>query len=308
MILIVNLNLAIDHTVQMDELKPGQVHRSRSTARKAGGKGVNVARVLRTLGEPCILSGFLGGDSGKFIRSQLQEEGVECEFTNIKNDSRTCVILSDKNHNQTVINEPGPVISNEEVSQFLNLYSDLLKRVDMVVLTGSLPPGVAQDTYGNLVSLATQAAKKVLLDCSSSALLAGIRARPFMVKINNSEAGDLIGRPVIGFSSASRVADQLINLGAANAMITLAAHGALMSYEGVKYSLTPPMIDARNAVGSGDAVMAGLAIGIRREYPVQDTGVLAIAAGAANALHGGGFCTAEEISSLRQQVTCVAEK
>lgn len=308
MILVINLNLAIDQIIQVENLQIGQVHRSKSTLRQAGGKGVNVARVLRTLGEPCIVSGFLGGHAGEHIADGLRAEDLAFDCTPIQNESRTCVIVNDsREHRQTVINEPGPEISSSELDRFMMNYKRLLDVSELVIITGSLPPCLPVNTYADLIRVANHSGRRVLLDSSSAALHYAIRAQPLVVKVNHAEAGELLDRQVVDFISAAEAADGLIQMGATHAMITMGAQGALLAFAGVKYRLIPPPVQARNSVGSGDAVMAGLATGLRRGYSAAQMGVLAIAAGAANALHGGGHCTVEEISQIQPQVVCRIE-
>ena len=307
MILIVNLNLAVDRIIQIDNLRPGRVHRSKSTLRQAGGKGVNVARVLKTLNERCLISGFLGGRSGEFIACELQAEGLEGSYIPIRNESRTCLILAE-NGRQTVINEPGPVVDSDELMQFTGRYLHLLEDAELVLITGSLPLGLSDDTYADFISRAHQAGKRVLLDCSSRALSQAIRARPFMVKINNSEAGELLGRSITDLADAAAATSELQDMGATHAMITLGEQGAVLAFDKTKYKFTSPAVRAGNSVGSGDAVMAGVAAGLLRGLQIKDLGILAVAAGAANALHGSGHCTAEEISQLQPQVHCSEEE
>ncbi len=304
MILIVNLNLAVDLIVEVNDLRLGHVHRSHSTLRQAGGKGVNVARVLRALGDPCVLSGFLGGEAGEAIAAGLRAEGIPFSCTAIKVESRTCLILNDRsNKQQTVINEPGPQIGKDELMRFTDAYVRLLETSELIILTGSLPPGLPDDTYAKLISIANRSGKRVLLDASSTALRHAIRAEPFMVKVNQVEAGELLERAVTDFESAAEAVSMMIEMGAGNAMITLGAEGAQLAFGGERCRLVPPVVKARNSVGSGDAVMAGIATGIGRGYSTVQLGTLAVAAGAANALHGGGHCTAEEIDRLRPQVS-----
>jgi tagatose 6-phosphate kinase len=131
MILVVNLNLAVDQILRVDGLQLGGVHRSKSSLRQAGGKGVNVARVLRTLEEQCVVTGFLGGELGEFIARGLSQEAIAFECTPIKNESRTCLVLVDSEQGrQTVINEPGPEISQAEMARFVDNYGRLLTRAE----------------------------------------------------------------------------------------------------------------------------------------------------------------------------------
>jgi tagatose 6-phosphate kinase len=304
MILIVNLNLAVDEIVHLDGLTPGEVHRTTLVERLAGGKGVNVARVLKVLKEPALLTGFLGGRAGDFIARELEKEELSSSCVTIQHESRTCIILNDTTSRaQTVINEAGPEVSEEEQNAFLERYTQLLSDARLVIITGSLPPRMPQDFYARMIRTANESGKPSLLDTSSEALRRGIAARPFLVKINGAEAGALLGIQLNGLDEASQAARRLIEAGASHAMITLGEMGAALNFEGAEYQIKPPRIEARNTVGSGDAVMAGIAAALVRGHDAEEMARLAIAAGAANALRGAGRCREEEINSLAHKVS-----
>jgi len=310
MILIVNLNLAVDHIVELDDsLRAGQVQRSRSERRQAGGKGVNVARVLQTLGEHSLLAGFLGGSAGELIAAGLRAEKIASRCTRAKGESRTCLILNDHSRReQTVINAPGPAISDAEFRGFEADYLRLLAHAALVVITGSLPPNMPEDTYAQMTKAARERGKRLLLDCAGAPLKVALTARPFLVKINHTEAAELLAAPVKDFADAASATRKLRISGAESAMITLGEQGALLDFAGVRYRFIAPRVRAVNSVGSGDAALAGLAAGLRRGWTAQESGALAVAAGAANALHGAGGCSAEEIRELQPRVRCEVEE
>ena len=303
MILIVNLNLAVDHIVEVDELQPGAVQRSSSARRQAGGKGVNVARVLKTLGESFLLTGFLGGRAGELIAEGLRAESLVSECTPIHAESRTCLILHDRRRReQTVINDPGPAISEAEIRAFTATYAHALPRAEWVIITGSLPPDLPADTYAELIQLAHSGGRRVLLDCAGASLRHALRAYPYLVKINATETAELLGEDVSDFAAAARAARSLCEMGAESAMVTLGEQGAVFDVAGDQFVLQAPRVAAQNSVGSGDAALAGLAAGLRRGWPPARIAALAVAAGAANALHGAGQCSAQEIAGLLDQV------
>lgn len=303
MILVVNLNLAVDQIVHLDGFTVGSVHRTSHAERLAGGKGVNVARVLKALNERALLTGFLGGRAGAFIADELHREEIPSSCIQIQDESRTCIILDDRaTRTQTVINEAGPEVSEAELQAFLNHYERLLSSSDMAVITGSLPPKLLTAAYARLISVANEIRKPVLLDTSAEPLRAGLGARPFIVKINAAEAGAVLGLQINDFDDAAKASRRLIERGAHHSMITLGADGAVLNFDGVERRMRPPRIEARNSVGSGDAVMAGLAAGLMRGLEVEEMARLAIAAGAANALRGAGRCEAEDIYRLSKGV------
>ena len=305
MILIVCLNLAVDQIVHVRNLRVGEVHRSIATWRQAGSKGVNVARVLKVLDAPCLLAGFLGGEKGKFIGESLEKDGIDYDPSPIAEESRTCFILHDEaSHRQTVINEPGPRIQLMEYERFVVQFRTWLEKIDSVVISGSLPPGLPEETYAQLITWARDAGKQTLLDCSGDSLQPAVEAKPHLLKVNHLEAAALLNEPVESPERGLQMIDRLIRLGPSVVMITFGGHGAVLASAGKRCRLTPPQIRAKNSVGSGDAAMAGLAAELGRGHSLEQAGILAMAAGAANALHGGGHCTAEEIAAMKKQVIC----
>jgi tagatose 6-phosphate kinase len=306
MILVVNLNLAVDHIVEVDELRAGEVQRSRGSRAVAGGKGVNVARVLKTLGEQSLLLGFCGGRAGDLIAAGLRAERIASRLTRVGAESRTCLIINDRRRReQTVINAPGAAVGDAERLDFEATYTRELRRAaELVVIDGSLPPTLHADTYARLTTEANAAGKRVLLDCAGAPLALALGAHPFFVKINAAEAAELSGAPVEDFPTAARAARELRERGAENAMITLGEGGAWLDFAGVRRGFVAPRVRATNSVGSGDAALAGLVAALSRGLTAGEAGALAVAAGAANALHGAGGCTAEEIAELRPRVRC----
>lgn len=309
MILIVNLNLAVDHIVVVDELRVGEVQRSLSERRQAGGKGVNVARVLKTLDQESLLSGFTGGSAGEFIEANLRAEKIASHFTRVAGESRTCLIINDRSRReQTVINAPGATISDAEFRDFETSYTRSLALADFVIITGSLPPNLPVGTYARLIEAARMVGKRVLLDCAGAALRLALEARPFLVKVNGAEAAELLDAPAVeDFDGATRAAGKLRASGAESVMITLGATGAVFDFGKARYRFAAPHVAGLNSVGSGDATLAGLAAGLSRGLTPQESGALAIAAGAANALHGAGACSKEEILELLPRVRCEVE-
>ncbi len=175
-ILTVALNAAIDTTLTLDEpLQPGESHRAREALKLPGGKGLNVARVLHTLGVPVHATGLVGGSTADFITQGLRKEGIEASFAPIGGTSRTCnAVVECDSGRVTEINEPGPSISAEEAQAFLGLYERLLPGSEAVALSGSLPPGLPADYYAGLIERARAAGVPAVLDTSGTALRAGI--------------------------------------------------------------------------------------------------------------------------------------
>ena len=305
MILIVNLNLTVDRMVEVDSLLPGAVHRAKRTQAQAGGKGVNVARMLKTLGEPCELLGLIGGITGKFIDSRLADEEIQRSLLGISGESRTSIIISesslDSNHGnaQTVINEAGPQVTEENVEQSIALFSDRVQNCGMVILTGSAQPGFPQNIYRQLTRIANEAGKLTLLDASGDLLKEGIAASPTIVKPNQHEVSTLCQIPVETVTDAVSAARKMMEMGARTSAITLGKDGMVVATGTEVFAVRPPAIDARNAVGAGDATAAGFAAATLQGLSLSECARFAVACGSASALHGFGRCSVEEIEEIK---------
>jgi len=303
MILIANINLAIDSAIDVERLHVGEVHRSGRAVRSAGGKGVNVARALRVFGREAHVLGCLGGETGREIARRLRDEGIAHSHTRVQGESRTCLILNDPTRNeQTVLNEPGPALSPGESARFVARYRSLLCNARAVVITGSLPPGAASDTYVTLVEIARRQGKIAFLDAAGEPLRAGLGAAPDWVKVNRLEAEGVLALPAHA-NSAEAAAAGLRALGAGNAMITLGAEGAVVATESGIFRIVAPSVNARIAVGAGDAAMAGLVAAVLGGHPPEECGRLAVATGSAGTLHGAGRCERSDIESILPAVT-----
>lgn len=305
MILIVSLNLAIERVVRVGEVRAREVMRGPLISRHASAKGVNAARALSALSEPFLLFGAVGGPTGQLIEAELAAEGLPLSPARIGGENRTCVVLLEaEGGEQTVINEVGPELTAGEVEAIEAAYRALLEQASMVIVNGSLPQGVPASLYGRCIEAARSAGIPALLDAAGEPLAAGVRGRPDVVKINGSEASQWSGQPISDAASALAAADALIGAGARLAMVTLGARGAVLSSGGSRYRLESPTIDAVNAVGAGDATLAGLAAALLRGEPLARAGALAVAAGTASALFGAGRCRSEDIARLLPLVRC----
>ncbi len=278
MILTVTLNAALDVTYRVPALVPGTTHRITEVAERAGGKGVNVARVLHTLGDPVVATGLVGGAGGARIRSLLADERVPEAFVPIAAESRRTVVVAEPNV-ATGLWEPGPIVTPDEWAAFLGHFADLVRDAQVAVFSGSLPPGVPVDAYRTLIEAARDAGAWTVLDSSGDPLQYGLRAGPDLVKPNAEELAGLVGRPL------PRPADAVDAVRALAAGTVVAASfgpaGLLAVTEQVAWRafLTDP-VDG-NPTGAGDACVAALAHGIVHDRPWPERLVDAVALSAA---------------------------
>ncbi|HSV72896.1 MAG TPA: 1-phosphofructokinase [Chthonomonadales bacterium] len=306
MVLTVTLNAAVDRTYRIEGFALDRVHRPTESRVVAGGKGVNVARVVCALGGEALATGFLGGYHGRFVERSLNEEGIAHDFVRTRGESRLCIAVVDPvSGTQTEVNENGPTVSRAEVSRLERRFVALLERVrpDWVVLAGSVPPGAPDDIYARLIGLANREKVRSVLDASGAALRNGVAARPWMVKPNRAEMGQLFGAPPRTVDEAAERCSRLIEYGIAVALGTLGREGAVLVCSSGAWYAEPPAVEFVSAVGSGDALVAATLWALGQGQTLTEALRLGVAAGAANAMVcGAGYCTAEQVHSLAPAV------
>lgn len=197
-VLAVCLNPALDITYQVDALRRGTTHRVRRVYTRAGGKGLNVARVLRSLGVPVVVAGFAGGATGRYLEEELSQEACESRWTWVEGETRRCLAVFEESVAQaTEFNEPGPEISPAAWAEFVSRFEEWVRRDGFaaVVFSGSLPPGLPGDAYARLIRLAREAGVPTVLDTSGEALRHGLAAAPDLIKPNLRELEELMAQP-----------------------------------------------------------------------------------------------------------------
>jgi tagatose 6-phosphate kinase len=304
-ILCVNPNAAIDKTIVVDNFSLDKIHRPQRVVSTAGGKGCNVARVLKTLGEMPIVTGWVGGHAGRYIEAALRTEGIRPAFARSDCESRTCLSIYDSlNHTLTEIYESGEPVSGAALRTFFRRYRALLEACSLVTLSGSLPVGVPASLYADLIHLAHRAGVPVLLDSSGEPLRLGMSAGPRLIKPNRFELCALLGQDLISFDQIVAAAHDLSRRHATTVVVSLGAEGAVAVSAGAIWQARPPAVQAQSAVGSGDAMLAGLAIGLTRGQPLEEALRLGVAAGAANTLTiGAGRLKRENVDEILPGVT-----
>lgn len=261
MILTVTLNPSIDISYPLNRLTLDTVNRVDRTTKTAGGKGLNVTRVLAEAGQSVVATGFIGGKLGDFVIHQLQEQGISNQFFKIKGETRNCIAVLHEGM-QTEILEAGPYIDMDEAEGFLNHMSIIAKQFDVLTFSGSLPKGLAAHYYQDLITMARAYGSKVVLDCSGAplkAVLAG-KDKPTVIKPNLEELEDLIGQPVtLDEERLISLLSQPLFEGIEWIIVSLGAQGAFAKHHNRFYRVTIPKIEVVNPVGSGDATVAGIA-------------------------------------------------
>lgn len=303
-VLTVTLNAAVDKTYRVEGFCLDRVFRVEAGRVVAGGKGINVARVLHTLGVPVVATGFLGGHNGAFILDSLKQEGIPGDFVWTQGESRVCLAVIDPiAGTQTELNEIGPEIHPEEVSALEQKLAQLLPQFAYVTLCGSAPPGVPTDFHARVIRLGHKAGVKVVLDSSGELLRHGLEAGPWMVKPNRAELSAIYGREPTDVDEATQMAHQLLAKGIEIAVVTLGKQGAIWVSEEGEWFAQPPEVEFVSAVGSGDSMLAAMLYAFIQGMSPPDVLRWGVAAGAANAaVFGAGFCTREQIEALVPRV------
>ncbi|MBU5268098.1 hexose kinase [Virgibacillus proomii] len=285
MILTITLNPSVDIQYRLPDYQENTVNRVSDVSKTAGGKGLNVARVLKQLGEDVAASGFLGGSLGNFIGSELMRLGIQNYFVPINGETRNCIAII-HNGKQTEILESGPEISQEEAGKFLTAFRNYAKQAKVITISGSLPKGLMNDYYANMLQIAAEEETPVLLDTKGDTLRQTLQnnQKPYLIKPNQEEIADLLGERNLSVDSIRQALQSPIFKGITWVVVTLGEAGALVRYKDNVYRVHSPQVQAINPVGSGDSVIAGFASGISRKLDGTDLIKFGLAMGVLNVM------------------------
>ncbi len=297
---IVGLNPTIDKIYEIENFSAGFVFRPRKQKVSGGGKGVNIARVLKTLGMKHQLLLSLGGYVGEKIKEGLEREQINIKVIKIDAPSRVCTLILDPiNCKQTVINEQGPEVSNREEERIKTVYADFVKDKQMVVIAGTTPVGMPDDIYAEFIEISHRHNIAVILDTSGRRLKLGLRKRPLMIKPNLTELGQIAKRKIASLQQIRDIAKKLTSSGPEMVATSLGKDGVLLTNGTNSWQATPPKVNVVNAVGSGDAFVAGFAYSWVKKRQVTEVLRMGVATGTANALTvKPGYCSKKDIRRL----------
>lgn len=256
MILTITPSPSIDWTIEIDELALGEVNRGSTAAREASGKGVNVAMALHRAGFEAKAMLPIGGESGKFILDSLSSEGLGVFGLETSSEVRTNITLSIQNQD-TKVNTESAVMTDLEAEKMLQLLRKHIDEAKVLVSCGSLPPGAPVDFHKQIMEIGKQAGKTCVLDASGAALEAAFEAGPALVKPNIHELSELTDYPISTLGDVEKACQRLIKLGVESVLASMGKDGAMFVDETRSISGTVSDIQARNTVGSGDALLAG---------------------------------------------------
>jgi 1-phosphofructokinase family hexose kinase len=291
MIITVTLNAALDKTLEVPNFRPGRRHRTVDQTTMPGGKGVNVARAIKRLGQPVIATGLAGGATGTRIVDALTEEAILNGFMRIREESRTnTVVIDPTTGSHTEINERGPSVSDQELAMFRDKLLYLAKGASICVFAGSLPRGVEADAYAGLIREVKKLGVTTVIDTDGEPLRLAVRVEPDVVSPNELEAEELVGHEFNDVDDRASAVAEMTRLGAEEAIMTVADGCFAQVLEaGVPtlYRVRVEEQEARSTVGSGDAFLAGYVAARYAGRPPVDCLRFGVACGAESTRHFG---------------------
>ncbi|KAB2952110.1 1-phosphofructokinase [Heliorestis acidaminivorans] len=308
MIVTITLNPAVDTCYYVSSFLLGETNRSDQYVKTAGGKGLNVSKVLKQLGADVIATGFLGGTTGQFIAEEVQKKSIISRFTQCKEDTRNCIAIIDQAGQHTEMLERGPKITEEEAKKFFQDLTELykLREIQAIVASGSIPAGLGKDYYCHLIREAKFRKIPFILDTSGDALKEAIQAEPYLIKPNISEVASLLEREIRTEREVLlALQDEKLRI-IPNIVISLGAGGAMARCDKEIYKVIIPTIEVKSPVGSGDAMVAGMAYEITKKSTNEQVLRVGTTCGILNAMHvETGYIDIEKFNMLYKEVQII---
>ena len=310
MIITVTLNSALDKTLAVPNFRPGRRHRTVEQTTMPGGKGVNIARVLKTLGQPVIATGLAGGSTGTRLVEQLTQLSVLSDFVRIRDETRTNTALIDPTTGeQTEVNERGPQVTEQEIELFADKLLYLAKGASVCVFAGSLPRGVDTDIYAQLINAVKRMGVLTVVDTEGDPLRRAVRAEPHVISPNVLEAEELVGHEFNDDEDLLLAVREMVQLGAREAIMTEPS-GCLAQLAPAEPQGPPrifrariPEVEAAATVGSGDAFLAGFVAARYARRSDEDCLAYGVACGAESTYHlGAGIVDLARVERLMDEV------
>lgn len=300
MIYTITFNPALDYIVEVDDFKDGEVNRSCYEEIYAGGKGINVSIVLNNLGIKNKALGFIAGFTGDEIERRVRKIGCDTDFIKLS-DGMSRINVKLKSKKESEINGQGPRITDEALENMFQRIQDL-KEGDILVLAGSIPTTLPKDIYENIMARIEEKKVKTIVDATGKLLLNVLKYKPFLIKPNHHELGELFGLELKESEEIIRYAKKLQHMGARNVLISMAGDGAIMvTEEGTVIESNVPKGKLVNSVGAGDSMVGGFIAGYLKDNNFEEAFKMGIATGSASAF-SKGLATKEKVNELLKQI------
>lgn len=305
MIYTITLNPALDRTLWVKHIHADDSNRIEREERFAGGKGIDVSKVLATLGLTSRALGFVGGFTGEELEGLLLKEGIPFDFIRISGEIRTNIIINDMSAGtQTVLSAQGPEIRPYKLMDMIHKI-EKIERPEFIIISGSLPTGVHPEIYRRIIEVARNRGAKAVLDTDGDALKIGIHACPDIIKPNVYELARLTERELNSMDDIISAARSIKEKGVKIVLVSMGAKGMLLVSENERHVAVPPKVDVKNTIGAGDASVAGFVYGLSLGKGLKESLTYAVAAGTATTLMPGtALCQKEDFLRLVPQIRC----
>ncbi|USD62607.1 1-phosphofructokinase [Vibrio sp. SCSIO 43140] len=302
-VVTITLNPALDLTGSLDTLNKGSVSLVNQGSLHAAGKGVNVAKVLSDLGADVTVTGFLGTDNQELFCQLFADMGAQDRFVRVAGSTRINVKLVEVNGDVSDINFPGVEVNTDAIDAFEQTLNELMKEHDYFVFAGSLPRGITPEQCAVWIELLQENGKRVLFDSSRDALAKGLDSKPWLIKPNDEELSQFVGRHLTTQEQCLEAAESLSDKGIANIVVSMGAEGVLWLENGEWLQAKPPRMSIVSTVGAGDTLVAGLCWGHMQSKPKTELLSFATALSAlAVSQVGVGVSDVNEVLSLQQKI------
>ncbi len=298
-------NPSVDFYLEVQKVVPEDINRLVSVRKDAGGKGINVSRVLKILGIGSTALGIIGGENGLWLKRYLKKEGVKFSLLEISGETRTIYNILERSTGRIFrFNEPGPQIGPEDFQRFKDyLFTFPFAEESFFVISGSVPPGIPADFYTRIIRYLKKNGLRVVLDSDNELLTNGIASAPEIIKPNLFELGRVCGKKIRTIPEAIKEAKKIITQGVKLVVISLGKDGALGVTKEETVLAIPPQVQLRSSIGAGDALLAGLLAELSRKKGLKQALKMGVAAGTASVLYPGTtFAPLAEITTTYHQI------
>ncbi len=303
MIYTVTLNPALDRTIWLEDLKVDDTNRILKEEKYAGGKGIDVSRVLSNFGVPNVALGFVGGFAGLEIEGLLINEGVNFDFVKISEETRTNIVINSQSHEkQIIISAVGPHIPPFELTKFMEKINSV-DNPSYVIISGSLPEGLKPAVYAKIIDTVKSLGAKVVLDTDGEALAFNINHKPDIIKPNKHEISRVVGRELQTIEDIIVAAKEINRKGIKTILVSMGKEGILYVSENIMMHALPPEVKVINTIGAGDSSVAGYIYAKYMGFSEEEALRYAVAAGTATTLKPGtALATLEDTLKIKDQV------
>ncbi|CAC8647088.1 TPA: 1-phosphofructokinase [Staphylococcus aureus] len=299
MIYTVTFNPSIDYVIFTNDFKIDGLNRATATYKFAGGKGINVSRVLKTLDVESTALGFAGGFPGKFIIDTLKNSAIQSNFIEVDEDTRINVKL--KTGQETEINAPGPHITSAQFEQLLQQIKNTTSE-DIVIVAGSVPSSIPSDAYAQIAQITAQTGAKLVVDAEKELAESVLSYHPLFIKPNKDELEVMFNTTVNSDEDVIKYGRLLVDKGAQSVIVSLGGDGAIYIDKEISIKAVNPQGKVVNTVGSGDSTVAGMVAGIASGLTIEKAFQQAVACGTATAFDED-LATRDAIEKIKSQVT-----